>query len=258
MAQPWHVLARPLGAIAISGGLLLGAGGALAQASTPMAGQAGQMDLSNAPVDMHEGTCANPTLDPWAELGRLQRQGADDVGDDEGLIGDIEIGEDDEGFLTEDADNDGVLDDGEDLNDNGILDTGIDENGDGVLDENEIAADGEMMAPGLGQPAVYVLEGEIDSGFEPLFDQQNVIAVHQSSEQYENIVACGNLGGIEYQDEQEVVVGLRAGDGSGIRGFAVFEFDPAIFGEGFTAVTVYVFEDLPSQRENLVAATPEA
>lgn len=244
--------ARSLGAMLLVGSLLVGAGSALAQ-ETPSATEA--MNLTNAPVDMHEGTCANPTLDPWAELGRLQRQGVDNT-DDEGLLDNIGLGDDEEGFLTEDDDGDGVLDDGEDDNDNGILDVGTDDNGDGVLDEDEVLVVDEAAEAGARQPVTYTMEGEISSGYGPLFDQQNIIAIHQSSEEYENIVACGNLGGVDYEDEDEIAIGLRAMDGSGIRGYAVFEFDPAVFGDDVTAVTVYAFEGLGTQRDNSAAATP--
>lgn len=222
--------ARSLGAMILAGSLLMGAGSALAQ-ETPSA--TGVMNLINAPVDMHEGTCANPTLDPWTDLGQLQRQGVDNS-DDDGLLDNIGLGDDEEGFLTEDDGNDGVL------------------------DEDEVVVDDEVSVAPAGQPVTYTLEGEIESGFGPLFDQQNIIAIHQSSEEYENIVACGNLGGVDYEDEDEIAIGLRAMDGSGIRGYAVFEFEPAIFGDDVTAVTVYVFEGLGTQRENRAAATPEA
>jgi hypothetical protein len=59
------------GILAIAASLFVGVAPALAQDSTPTAGR---VDLTNAPVDMHEGTCANPTLDPWDTIGRLQRQ----------------------------------------------------------------------------------------------------------------------------------------------------------------------------------------
>lgn len=252
MRHPTISTARRLGAVVLTGSLLLGAGSALAQETTPAPGT---MSLINAPVDMHEGTCANPTLDPWAELGRLQRQGADNT-DDDSLLDNIGLGDDEEGFLTEDDDRDGVLDDGEDGNGNGILDVGTDENGDGVLDEDEVLVVDETAGTVARQPVTYTMEGEIESGYEPLFDQQNIIAIHQSSEEYENIVACGNLGGIDYEDEDEIAVGLRSVDGSGIRGYAVFEFDPAIFGDDVTAVTVYAFEGLGTQRDNGAAATP--
>lgn len=226
---PHHTIstARNLGAMLLAGSLLLGAGSAVAQEATPATGA---MSLVNAPVDMHQGTCANPTLDPWTDLGQLQRQGVDTTEDD-GLLDNIGLADDLEGLLTEDGN-------------------------DGVLDKDEVVVEDEVKVALTGQPVTYTLEGEIESGLGPLFDQQNIIAIHQSSEQYETIVACGNLGGVDYEDEDEIAIGLRSMDSSGIRGYAVFEFDPAIFGDGVTAVTVYVFEGLDTQRDIGAAATP--
>ncbi|MBW3632295.1 MAG: hypothetical protein KY456_04615 [Chloroflexi bacterium] len=163
-----------------------------------------------------------------------------------------------EGFLTEDEDDDRILDDGEDANGNGVLDVGVDADDDGTLNDEEFVAEDQGMTSLPPRPTVYTAEGEIDSGFEPLLDQQNVIAVHQSSDQYETIVACGNVGGIEYEDGNEIVIGLTSVDGSQVRGYAVFEYDTAVFGNDVTAVTVHVFENMPSQRDARMAATPAA
>jgi hypothetical protein len=260
MACPWNAFTRPLGAIAISGALLLGAGTALARESTPAADQ---IDLTSAPVDMHEGTCANPTLDPWDEIGRLQRQRFADAPalDDEVVDDDVDL-DVDTGLLTEDLDDDGILDDGEDLNENDVLDVGIDVDDDGILDEEEIVAEGEVAIAVINLPTVWTTNGVIDAPFEPIFNQPNVIAVHQSSDQYETIVACGNVGGIVPDDddgifeETDVVVGLSAMNDSGLRGYAVFTYDTIIFGEDQTVVDVYLFEGLPTQRDAMMAATP--
>jgi hypothetical protein len=239
---------------------LLAAGPALAQEGTPTAGA---LDLANAPVDMHEGTCANPTLDPWDEVGRLQRQQFADVPALDDDIADDDLGIDvDAGLLTEDTDDDGVLDDGEDLNDNSILDVGIDADGDGILDDDEIVAEGEAALLVVNLPTVWSTHGVIDAPFEPIFNQPNIIAVHQSSDQYETIVACGNVGAVAPDaddglfEETEVVVGLSPVGGSGIRGYAVFTYDTIIFGEDQTVVDVYLFEGLPTQRDAAMASTP--
>ena len=252
--------ARRIGVIAVAASLVLGAGSALAQESTPAAGM--RIDLTSAPVDMHEGTCASPTLDPWDEIGRLQRQEFADVpAVDEGLTDQDVAVNPGAVFVTEDLDGDGVLDEGEDLDGDGILDFGIDADNDGVLDDGEALADGEVVFGVVNLPDVWTTHGVIDAPFEPIFNQPNVIAVHQSSAQYETIVACGNLGGIVPDDDglfeaTEVVVGLSPVDGSGIRGYAVLTYDTIIFGEDQTVVDVYLFEDLPTTRDAATAATP--
>ena len=248
---------RPAAAVVVASALAVSALPALAQEGTP---SDGRIDLTNAPVDMHEGTCANPTLDPWDEIGRLQRQEfptvVDELHDDLGVADDADPAADPL-YLTEDLDGDGVLDEGEDLNENGILDEGLDLDEDGLLADDEILADGDAAVAIINYPDVWVARGAIDASFESIFNQPNVIAVHQSSEQYETIVACGNVGGVDADvAAEEVVVGLGAADGSGIRGYAILEEDDDLFGDDTIEVTVYLFDGLPSARDQLMAGTP--
>ena len=247
-----------LGIAVLASGLSLGAGATLAQESTPVLERRTSLDLTDAPVEMHEGTCINPSLDPWSTIGRLEHQGLAELlgGDDStvlaALTGDDSTGE--KTLISEDGNGNGTLDEGEDVNGNGVLDSGVDADNNGILDQNEIIAEGEAANTVVNLPDFYTTQGDITAGFEPLFGQQNVIAVHESSQNYENIVACGNLGGVDYQDEEEIVIGLKAVDGSGIRGYAVFEFDPVLFGNDMTAVTVQLFEGMPTQRESRMNA----
>jgi len=288
---------RPVGALAVTTGLALGVVSALAQED---GATGGRIDPAGAPVDLHEGICADPVLDPWATIGRLERQDYGEIDDaelDEAAIGEDDGGdlaagvEDDEAVLGEGEDDGGVLDggpitetgrEGEPVEDAAEAAAAVGEEisdelaeadavaieepasaliedeleGDVALDEEEedpAAATGPAVRPIA--PAFYVAEGEVDAGFEPLFDQRNVIAVHRSAGEYDEIVACGGLGGVAYEGEEEVVVGMAPVDGSGIRGYAVFESDPALFGEDVTAVTVHIFENLPTQRDR-AAATP--
>ena len=312
-ASPWL---RPIGTLAVASALALTAVPALAQEGPPTTVR---VDLMGASVDLHEGTCADPTLDPWASVGRLERRpfgtidetalgdGAGEEGDEERLPAGGDEGDDARAF--DDADDIGVLEGGE------ITETGregdpveeaaeaavavgeeisdelaegddvaigessaelIEEEreGDVAIDEGEALVDesaAEMVDDDVAgdvavgdeervvqslAPALYVAEGEVDAGFESIFDQANVIAVHQSSDQYETIVACGDLGGLADEIEEELVVGMRAVDGSGVRGYAVFESDPALFGDDAMAVSVYLFDRLPTQRDAALTATP--
>jgi hypothetical protein len=161
---------------------------------------------------------------------------------------------DDERFLTEDTDGDGVLDDGEDANGNGVLDQGLDVNGDGTLDEGEI--DVVAVAEVEPAPAIWKAEGEVDAAFDDLFGSPEIVAVHQSAEDYETIIACGELTAANWEDEDEVVIALRPVDGSGYYGYAVFQRDTGnvpVFGENTTGVTVYLFENLTTQRQERMA-----
>jgi hypothetical protein len=105
-------------------------------------------------------------------------------------------------------------------------------------------------------PIIYSAEGEIDAPFEAILNQPNVIAVHQSSEEYATIVACGNVVGVDFAEEDEVVVGLPPVNASGVRGYAIFENDPVLFGDDRTEVTVYLFDRLPSRGDIVAAGTP--
>jgi hypothetical protein len=236
-----------IGAVLIASAIALGAVPALAQDDT----RAGRLDLLNAPVEMHAGTCADIILDPWDAVARLQRQ--DYPGVPENLQGEL-VPVSDRVLLTEDLNDDGILDVGEDLNNNDVLDEGIDLDGDAVLDAEEIGVEDVVAIPLL--PIIYSAHGTIDAPFAPIFNQPNVIAVHKSSEEYATIVACGNVGGIEFEGQDEVVVGLAPVNDSGVRGYAVFEYDSVLFGDDRTEVTAYLFDRLPTQRETMLEATP--
>jgi hypothetical protein len=278
--------------------VLTGASATLAQEVTPTAGT---LNLDMAPVDLHNGTCRNPTLEPKSNLGDLEREPyfeatrdladdmaeADAVGEDadgdgvldagedldgDGLL-DSDIGpgtddvdgdgipnEDEEGFLSEDLDVDGALDQDEDANANGVLDAGIDADGNGVLADDEIVGEGKAMVAVVDLPTVWKVEGEIDEDFDELFGEPQVIAVHESAEAYANIVACADLNAVDWEDSDDIVLGLGPVNGSGFYGYVVLERDTGnfpIFGENTTGVTVFVFQNLPTQRqERMAEATP--
>jgi hypothetical protein len=188
---------------------------------------------------------------------------------------------DEETYLDEDLNDDGVLNADEDLDADGVIDTGFDEDGDGILDETEVAptagfdADAALLLIDL--PTVYTAEEEVDATFEELFgddeagaaegedddalDDAGLIAVHASSENFGDIVACGELTAPAWEDESDVVIGIRPVGGSGVYGFAVFQRDTGnvpVFGENTTGVNVYLFQNLDTARANRMAeaATP--
>ena len=296
---------------------LVAAGSPAAQAQNPTA-TAAVAGVTTPPVDLHNGTCANPQLEPDYELGDLTRQSYDEIVDDLDDDGIANVYE--EGYLAEDLDGDGVLDEGEDLNGNGIVDVGVDTNADGLLADDEIArpaggigledadrdgilnqdeegylaedanangvldegedldgngildqgidANGDGMV-GEGEafvvavdptPRVYKAEAEVDATFDDLFGSPEIVAVHKNANEYDTIIACGELSqAADAADEDQVVISLRPVNGSGYYGYAVFERDTGnfpVFGENTTGVTVYMFEGLASQRERLSTPTP--
>ncbi len=239
--------------------MLFGAATALvrAQDATPPA-MPSPVDLQDAPVGLHDGTCADPTLESRYDVGELETLAANEAAagvlDDDDLDDNGVADLDEEGYLDEDLDDDGILDDGEDLNENGVLDRGVDVDGDGILGE----ADAFVVAIDL--PTVYRADEEIDATFDDLFGEPVVIAVHASADDYGTILACGELTAANWEDEEDVVIPIAPVGGSGIYGYAVFERDTGnvpIFGENTTGVTTYLFEGLSTLRgERLLELDP--
>lgn len=220
----------------------------------------------------------------------LDEDGVLDAGIDRDADGDFDEGEaidgdldddgtldvDEENYLDEDLNDDGVLDADEDLDGDDVLDAGFDENEDGALDEAEVApmagVDADAAIVLIDLPTVYTAEEEVDATFEELFaeeearedeeedddalDNVGLIAVHESSENFGNIVACGELTAPAWEDESDVVIGIRPANGSGVYGFALFQRDTGnvpVFGENTTGVDVYLFQNLQTARVNRMA-----
>lgn len=277
--KPWSGLIRPVAVVGLTAGLGISvASTAIAQdTATPAA----RVDLTGAPVALHDGSCNDPVLEPEFEIGALELEAryasAFALSEDFEEIGsrDIDadgvIDEDEEGYLNEDVDGDGVLDDDEDLNDNGVLDVGIDEDGDGVLDDAEILA----VSPGE-VTTVWKVDEEVDATFEELFGSEEdaeeedddalgfpgVLAVHASSDNYGNVLACAELNApAGWEDRDTVVLGVTPVGNSDLYGYAVFERDTGnfpVFGENTTGVTVYIIDNVPTLRDTQSKATPES
>lgn len=280
-ARKWVV---GTGASALMVGLALaGSPGALAQTtSAPVV-------LTGSPVDLHDGSCANPIVEPEFPLGSLEpepyAQAIDDFRRDaldEDVPADVQVPGVAPALIDEDLDNDGVLDADEDLDADGVLDVGFDADEDGALAEDELlAGDPDAAVLLLDFPTVWKVEEEIDATFEEIFaavedgaeedaddqaiDDPGIVAVHASSEDYGTIVACGELTAPAWEDESDVVIGIRPVDGSAVYGFAVYGFavferdtgNIPIFGENTTGVTVYLFQNLDTARsERMAEATP--
>jgi len=310
----WIRTLQPVGGLALALGLTVGAAApAFAQATPPAGGQT--VNLTGSPVSLHDGSCADPVLEPEFEIGALVAEpyaevvdewvtdaldedvpadvrapgvspalisedvdadgvlDADEDLDDDGVLdagidvdGDGVLGDDEPLLVSEDLDGDGVLDEGEDIDGDGVIDVALDDNRDGVLDEAELA-DFDAALLLIDRPTVWKAEEEVDASFEELFgvdedgveesedddaiDDPGVVAVHRSAEQFGDIVACGEMTAPLWEDESDVVVGIRPVGGSGVYGFAVFERDTGnvpIFGENTTGVTTYLFQNLSTAR----------
>lgn len=273
--RPGNRLVRPLVVLSLSASL------GLSVASTSIAQDtadpATRVDLGGAIVAIHGGTCDDLVLEPAVEVGVLEFEAryANVIGLAEDFeeigSGDIDadgvLDADEDAYLSEDVDDDGMLEEGEDLNVNGVLDTGFDENGDGVLEGVEI------ITGSTGQfTTVWKAENEVDATFDDLFDESEdedgidtpgVIAVRAGSGDSDNIVACAQLDAAAGWEERDtVVLGLTPEGDTDLYGYAVFERDTGnvpIFGENTTGVTVYVIDSPPTLRDSRTTeSTPES
>ena len=118
---------------------------------------------------------------------------------------------------------------------------------------------GNAVAPGTGedepetvgqQTGAIVLQtdGTIDATLDDLGNAPHVVAVHQSPEEYDTIIACGEIAGIK-TDGRLVVALAPVGDSTTV-GVAVFNEDESgVLGLGEDQVqgTVYVFDTQTSE-----------
>jgi len=162
-------------------------GVSLAQDLTPSA-----VASQDYPVAVHEGTCANPTLQPAFEVTNTVPYGADN--DDADYLGN-------------------------------------------TVDQSVLEASATISAT-----------------LEDVANGQHVIAVHASSEEYETILACGEIAGVN--DDGQMVFAIDPVDGSGVSGIAILNsgssglFD---LGDDEIQVTVYVVAE-----SDAMGATPAA
>jgi hypothetical protein len=108
-------------------------------------------------------------------------------------------------------------------------------------------AEGEVQTVGSGEalPLLLQASGTVDSTLEDLGSQGHAVAVHASQDEYETIVACGDIAGII--NGGRLAIALAPVDGSSVVGVAILE------GEDQLEATVYVFDT-----QNAGGPTPEA
>ena len=235
-------------------GRLMGSGVAVAGALALTVGSATSslaQDPGLAPVvDVHTGTCEQFEPDPTFQLGNLQlipiegiaEEGegvAETVDEDDPRAAIIEVDiiggdgvfdEEDEGFLADDLDDDGLGDVGVDLNDDGILDEnevlGEDVDGDAALGEGELT----IIVP-LEPASGMVWKGEENNdevdGEELVQGGNLVMVIHHSADQYGTYLACGSI--LDLVEEDMVVIPLREFNNSGYFGLTLFQEDSGEF-----------------------------
>jgi len=173
------------------------------------------------PVGIHSGTCTEWTTEPAYDVGVLERTDVNAPGQGASvenervaeLVGeDGIVDENDEGFLREDINGDGIFDIGLDEDGNGALEEGevlgIDEDESGILEAEEIA----VVVTRTPLPAdfgpVYSLEADTQFDGEELINEgPYVVAVHESVDNYNTLVACGPV--VQTVHDDHLIVFMR-------------------------------------------------
>ncbi len=131
---------------------------------------------------------------------------------------------------------------------------------DELIDVDEAEDEAEPEVPAGGD--VWTTRGEIETTFDELLGEERVVAVAESEDEFDNYLACGQITGAGFEDDEDgqMVVCVKPLGGSGVSGLAVFEQDTQainVFGEDVSGVTAYLFQNLRTLRGELEAgATP--
>lgn len=106
------------------------------------------------------------------------------------------------------------------------------------LKDDELPPAEDIKGSLSAAPVEYSETGDIDVKFGDLFDTAHAINIHESDQNVQNYIACGDVGGAVIDDK--VYVGLIEQNGSGYFGIAVLEDD----GDDQTKVTIYLTRGL--------------
>lgn len=103
--------------------------------------------------------------------------------------------------------------------------------------------DAEPIGSDEALPVVMGTSSTIDSSLNDLADQGNAVAVHASADDYDTIVACGNIAGMK--DDGKLVVALNSVDDATVVGVAILDEDNAGalgLGDDQVSATIYLFD----------------
>lgn len=134
---------------------------------------------------------------------------------------------------------------------NNLLPVGTERNDDGTIDEE--AEMPESMGVLTTGPVTYAESDDVEFAWEDMLATSHAIAVHESETNIQNYVACGDIGGVVFDDDgNKMVVGLQPVGDSGFTGIAILSED----GDGNVDVEIYV-TGAPSDGDADVEATPQ-
>ena len=103
--------------------------------------------------------------------------------------------------------------------------------------------DVETVGDADAVPMVLSASATVDEKLNDLADNGNAIAVHASADDYDTIVACGNIAGIK--NDGKIVVAMNSVDDETVVGVAILDEDTSgVLGLGDEQVkaTVYLFD----------------
>ncbi|HWV24627.1 MAG TPA: hypothetical protein VNZ58_10600 [Thermomicrobiales bacterium] len=112
----------------------------------------------------------------------------------------------------------------------------------------------ETIGKETAAPTVLSVSGKIDSTLDDLANDVNAIVIHQSADQYDTFVACGNIAGVK--DDGKLVIALNSYENGTVVGIAILDQDNSgilNLGDDQVQVTVYIFDT-----QDMGEATPAA
>jgi hypothetical protein len=101
-------------------------------------------------------------------------------------------------------------------------------------DDDELPAAEDIKGSLTAAPVEVSETEDLEINFDDLFTEAHAINVHESAQNIDNYIACGDIGGPVIDDK--VVIGLHQQNDSGYAGIAIVEKD----GDDNSKVTVYL------------------
>lgn len=123
-------------------------------------------------------------------------------------------------------------------------------------DDGEVAETPEVRGTLTVGDVTYSETDNIEFAWDDMLASPHAIVVHESEEYMENYIACGDIGGVVFgDDDDEMVIGLHPVGDSGYTGIAMLDADD----NGEVDVDVYMSAPVGESEDGVetVEATPE-
>ncbi len=122
-------------------------------------------------------------------------------------------------------------------------------------DDGGIAETPEVRGTLTVGDVTYSESDDVELAWDAMLGSPHAIVVHESEEYMENYIACGDIGGVVFDDGEEMVIGLHPVGDSGYSGIAMLSSDD----DGEVDVDVYMSAPASESDDSgeTVEATPE-